>query len=295
MSVSRGLLSMTGFGEASTPYPLDKYRLSAKSLNHKNLEVILNFPKEWEHLEVATRRMAASFLTRGRVEITVSRSPQQQMTSTPISAEKATAIYIELSQIKDALGLREPVTLTHILTVMTRDGNIPPPPVDPEVAMGTIGELLRKLKASREDEGQALTKVIDGLLLEINEYLRLIGLTRPKAIEETKAAFAKKISSLLQQTTILDAGKKVEEEALLYLSKKDNEEEWQRFNIHMQRFRQDMDSGGAIGRSLDFLAQEMQREISTFITKEANPLVFQPAMAIRTILTKLKEQIQNVE
>jgi uncharacterized protein (TIGR00255 family) len=286
---------MTGFGEASTPYPLDKYRLSAKSLNHKNLEVILNFPKEWEHLEVATRRMAASFLTRGRVEITVSRSPQQQMTSTPISAEKATAIYIELSQIKDALGLREPVTLTHILTVMTRDGNIPPPPVDPEVAMGTIGELLRKLKASREDEGQALTKVIDGLLLEINEYLRLIGLTRPKAIEETKAAFAKKISSLLQQTTILDAGKKVEEEALLYLSKKDNEEEWQRFNIHMQRFRQDMDSGGAIGRSLDFLAQEMQREISTFITKEANPLVFQPAMAIRTILTKLKEQIQNVE
>jgi len=286
---------MTGFGEASTPYPLDKYRLSAKSLNHKNLEVILNFPKEWEHLEVATRRMAASFLTRGRVEITVSRSPQQQMTSTPISAEKATAIYIELSQIKDALGLREPVTLTHILTVMTRDGNIPPPPVDPEVAMGTIGELLRKLKASREDEGQALTKVIDGLLLEINEYLRLIGLTRPKAIEETKAAFAQKISSLLQQTTILDAGKKVEEEALLYLSKKDNEEEWQRFNIHMQRFRQDMDSGGAIGRSLDFLAQEMQREISTFITKEANPLVFQPAMAIRTILTKLKEQIQNVE
>ncbi len=294
MSVSRGLLSMTGFGEASTPYPLDKYRLSAKSLNHKNLEVILNFPKEWEHLEVPTRRMAASFLTRGRIEVTVSRLPQQ-MTSTPISQEKATAIFIELSQIKDALGLREPVTLTHILTVMTREGNIPPPPVNPESAMETIGELLQKLKVSREEEGQALTKVIEGLLLEIDEYLGLIGLIRPKAIEETKNAFAAKISNLLHQTSVLDAEKKIEEEALLYLSKKDNEEEWQRFNIHIQRFRQDMDSGGAIGRSLDFLAQEMQREISTFITKEANPLVFQPAMAIRTALTKLKEQIQNVE
>jgi len=285
---------MTGFGEASTPYPLDKYRLSAKSLNHKNLEVILNFPKEWEHLEVPTRRMAASFLTRGRIEITVSRLPQQ-MTSTPFSLEKATAIFIELSQIKDALALREPVSLTHILTVMTREGNIPPPPVDPEVAMSTLGELLKKLKGSREDEGQALTKIIEALLLEIDEYLGLIGLTRPMAIEETKKAFVTKISNLLQQTTTIDAGKKIEEEALLYLSKKDNEEEWQRFNIHMQRFRQDMDSGGAIGRSLDFLAQEMQREISTFITKEANPLVFQPAMAIRTTLTKLKEQIQNVE
>ncbi len=285
---------MTGFGEASTPYPLDKYRLSAKSLNHKNLEVILNFPKEWEHLEVPTRRMAASFLTRGRIEVTVSRLPQQ-MTSTPISQEKATAIFIELSQIKDALGLREPVTLTHILTVMTREGNIPPPPVNPESAMETIGELLQKLKVSREEEGQALTKVIEGLLLEIDEYLGLIGLIRPKAIEETKNAFAAKISNLLHQTSVLDAEKKIEEEALLYLSKKDNEEEWQRFNIHIQRFRQDMDSGGAIGRSLDFLAQEMQREISTFITKEANPLVFQPAMAIRTALTKLKEQIQNVE
>ena len=286
---------MTGFGEASTPYPLDKYRLSAKSLNHKNLEVILNFPKEWEHLEVPTRRMAASFLTRGRIEVTVSRLPQQ-MTSTPISQEKATAIFIELSQIKDALGLREPVTLTHILTVMTREGNIPPPPVNPESAMETIEELLQKLKVSREEEGQALTKVIEGLLLEIDEYLGLIGLIRPKAIEETKNAFAAKISNLLlHQTSVLDAEKKIEEEALLYLSKKDNEEEWQRFNIHIQRFRQDMDSGGAIGRSLDFLAQEMQREISTFITKEANPLVFQPAMAIRTALTKLKEQIQNVE
>jgi uncharacterized protein (TIGR00255 family) len=285
---------MTGFGEASTPYPLDKYRLSAKSLNHKNLEVILNFPKEWEHLEVPTRRMAGSFLTRGRVEITVSRL-QQQMTSTPISPEKATAIFIELSQIKDALSLREPVTLAHILTVMAREGNIPPPPVDQEVAMTTIGELLRKLKGSREDEGQALTKVLEGLLGEIDEYLGLIELIRPKAIEETKKAFASKISHLLQQTSVVDAGKKIEEEALLYLSKKDNEEEWQRFNIHMQRFRQDMDSGGAIGRSLDFLAQEMQREISTFITKEANPLVFQPAMAIRTTLSKLKEQIQNVE
>ncbi|MHB1756133.1 MAG: endoribonuclease YicC domain-containing protein [Leptospirillum sp.] len=285
---------MTGFGEASAPYPLDKYRLSAKSLNHKNLEVILNFPKEWEHLEVPTRRLAASFLTRGRIEVTVSRLPHQ-MASMPISPEKATAIFIELSQIKDALGLREPVTLTHILTVMTREGNIPPPSVDTEAAFGSIEELLRKLKSSREEEGQSLSKVIDGLLTEIDEYLRLIGLIRPKAIEETKKAFATKIANLLQQTNVLDAGKKVEEEALLYLSKKDNEEEWQRFNIHMQRFRQDMESGGAIGRSLDFLAQEMQREISTFITKEANPLVFQPAMAIRTTLTKLKEQIQNVE
>ncbi len=286
---------MTGFGEASTPAPLDRYRLSAKSLNHKNLEIILNFPKEWEHLEVPARRLAGAILTRGRVEMTVSRLPQQMTTSTPVSPEKAASIFIELSHIKEALSLKEPVTLTHILAVMTREGNIPPPPVDAETAASAIEEVLKNLRTSREEEGEALTRVIEGLLGEIEEYLGLISLTRPKAIEETRKSFITKISGLLQHTGISDIGRKVEEEALLYLSKKDNEEEWQRFNIHLQRFRQDMESGGAIGRSLDFLAQEMQREISTFITKEAHPLVFQPAMAIRTTLTKLKEQIQNVE
>lgn len=143
--------------------------------------------------------------------------------------------------------------------------------------------------------GDDLYFVLEALLKEVEDSVQRVEIQRPRSLEAARTNFVKKMKEMVSDVQQPETSRRIEEEALFYLSKKDNEEEWQRFRIHLTRFRQDLTEGGSIGKSLDFLLQEMQREINTFITKEAQPDVFQPAMEIRNTLTRLKEQIQNVE
>lgn len=291
---SSKLNSMTGFGEHSTIAPLEGYRITIKSLNHRNLEIQTTLPREWDHLELAIRKLVSQSMQRGRIEISVSRidgSSKSAGTWLP----KALEAYEDLVRLQELLGMEDPVRLEHIIMYMSHERTPSSSPVELKYGLEGVSCALDSLLTSRKQEGEALGLVIEGLLEEIQESVRHIEIKRPTAAEKARDNFISRMKDLLADVQSHDTERRLEEEALFYLSKKDNEEEWQRFRIHLTRFRQDLSEGGPIGKSLDFLLQEMQREINTFITKESQPEVFQPAMTIRNTLTRLKEQIQNVE
>jgi uncharacterized protein (TIGR00255 family) len=288
------LYSMTGFGEYFTPAPIEGYRITAKSLNHRNLEVQVSLPREWDHLDLGIRKIVSQDIQRGRVEITVSRIDH------PTSRDggwlpKAIDAYRDLHVLKDMLGIPDPVTLDQVLMHLSHERSPSYQAIEPKDGLSSASQAVARLLESRKTEGRALGQVILDLANEVQDTVAQIERKRPRTLEKTHAQFVTKLKDLTRDVIAPDSERRLEEEALFYLSRKDNEEEWQRLKIHLTRFKQDLSEGGSIGKSLDFLIQEMQREINTFITKEAHPEIFQPAMGIRNTLTKLKEQIQNVE
>ncbi|AIA31777.1 endoribonuclease YicC domain-containing protein [Leptospirillum ferriphilum] len=293
MVANNKLNSMTGFGEYSTLPPLEGYRITAKSLNHRNLEVQTMLPREWDHLDLSIRKLVSQEFHRGRIEISVSRSDIAVNNSVWLS--KAMDAYTDLVRLHEFLGLTEPVRLEHILMHMSHERAPTSSPVDPKAGLAAVSSALLALAKSRQEEGDDLYFVLEALLKEVEDSVQRVEIQRPRSLEAARTNFVKKMKEMVSDVQQPETSRRIEEEALFYLSKKDNEEEWQRFRIHLTRFRQDLTEGGSIGKSLDFLLQEMQREINTFITKEAQPDVFQPAMEIRNTLTRLKEQIQNVE
>ncbi|MHB1927197.1 MAG: YicC family protein [Leptospirillum sp.] len=291
---SSKLNSMTGFGEHSTIAPVEGYRITIKSLNHRNLEIQATLPREWDHLELAIRKLVSQSIQRGRIEISVSRIDGSSK-NTGTWLPKALEAYEDLVRLQELLGMEDPVRLEHILMHLSHERAPSSSPVEMKYGLEAVSSALDLLLTSRKQEGDSLSLVIEGLLEEVQESVRHIEMKRPTAAEKARDNFINRMKDLLAEVQSHDTERRLEEEALFYLSKKDNEEEWQRFRIHLTRFRQDLAEGGPIGKSLDFLLQEMQREINTFITKESQPEVFQPAMTIRNTLTRLKEQIQNVE
>ena len=288
------LYSMTGFGEYFTPPPIEGYRITAKSLNHRNLEVQVSLPREWDHLDLGIRKIVSQEIQRGRVEITVSRI-DHSASGDAGWLQKALESYRDLFVLKDTLGVVEPVTLDQVLTHLSHERSPSYQPVEPKDGLSASNQAVSRLMESRMTEGRALGTIILDLANEIQDAVTSIERKRPRTLEKTRSQFVAKLKDLTREVIAPESERRLEEEALFYLSRKDNEEEWQRLKIHLTRFKQDLSEGGSIGKSLDFLIQEMQREINTFITKEAHPEIFQPAMGIRNILTKLKEQIQNVE
>ncbi len=293
MVANNKLNSMTGFGEFSTLPPFEGYRITAKSLNHRNLEVQTTLPREWDHLDLAIRKLVAQEIHRGRIEITVTRTDGAARNGNWLP--RAIDAYSDLIRLQEFLGLSEPVRLEHILMHLSHERPPLSSPVETKSGLTAVSTALASLVKSREEEGGSLLLVIKGLIKTVEESVHRVEIQRPRSAETARSIFMKKMKDMLSDVQQPETDRRIEEEALFYLSKKDNEEEWQRFRIHLTRFRQDLAEGGAIGKSLDFLLQEMQREINTFITKEAQPDVFQPAMEIRNTLTRLKEQIQNVE
>ncbi len=291
---SKTLNSMTGFGEHITLAPIEGYRITAKSLNHRNLELQITLPREWDHLELGIRRVVTQQIQRGRVEITVSRVDSNPGVNGGF-LQKGIESYQDLLLLKESLGIAEPISIEQVLLHLSHEKTPSYQPVDQNNGLLAVSVALDLLVKSRKIEGAALGEVIDLLAREVQEVVVQIERDRPNATEKTRAHFLSRLKELTQEFQSQDTERRLEEEALFYLSKKDNEEEWQRFKIHLTRFRLDLAEAGPIGKSLDFLLQEMQREINTFITKETQPGIFQPAMSIRNTLTKLKEQIQNVE
>ncbi len=282
--------SMTGFSEATLP---SGYRIQIRSWNHRSLEAIFRVPAEWEALEPAMRKLLSQRLFRGRVDVTVSRNEGSGRRLNSF-LEKGVRAYGNLTLLSQHLGLKEEVSLSHILAILATEGNPETPTLDETASLDHFVRTLEALLLSRQREGEELRLLLLDLLARIRTISDLMEERRKKAKKEIRRQFLERMKSYLKDLET-DPGKRLEEEALLYLAKKDNEEEWKRFHIHLAQAEREMEKGGLLGRSLDFLAQEMNRELTTYISKEPWPDLFQPAMEIRNILSSFREQVQNLE
>ena len=291
--------SMTGYGRAEVAGVRLSLSVECKSLNHRHLEIALRLPRALSALELDARRVIQGAVQRGRVEVSVSLATLEGAPSADLAINMAQArAYIDMARrAGDELKLGGIPTLQWMLEqpgVISREEQVPLSPEEgwPLLHDG-LAKALAELRARRDSEGAALDKELRALLAAMGEHVGVMAARGPAAAERKQQRLRERIQALLGATP-LDEGRLAAEVAM-WAEKSDITEELARLRAHVDEFARLLDEGGAVGRTLDFLIQEMNREVNTVGSKADDLELSQAAIAAKSTLEKLREQAQNIE
>jgi uncharacterized protein (TIGR00255 family) len=291
--------SMTGYGRAEATGARLALSVECKSVNHRHLDIALKLPRALGALEAETRRLIQSALTRGRIDVSVGLDPIGAGALTSLSVNVALAReYIEVTrQLAEKLNLEDGPTFGWLLEqpgVIAREAE---PLLSAEetwpVLEQALSRALGELQAHREAEGAALGKELLALLEGLGAHLDAIEELAPAAVERRAVRLRARIQSLLGEVA-LDEGR-IATEVAVWAEKTDISEELARLRAHLDQFALLLRSGGSVGRTLDFLAQEMNREVNTVGSKADDLEISQAVIACKSAIEKLREQAQNIE
>ncbi len=290
--------SMTGYGRGEAEAQGQKWTVELRSVNHRFLELSLNLPKHLWPLEDRFRKLIKSRIARGRVDMHLSwegtgeRGPSLRLDPGLVAEARAV-----LEELRAAGGLAEPLKLEHFLHfsefIVTRERET----LDLEATWALVSEAvdqaLTVLEKMRLAEGQALAGEMAGHLKSIRQEHRGIvtqAALLPQAWQERLSA---RLAELLQSGT-LDESRLAQEVALL-AERRDLSEELARLESHLAQFEETLAGQGPAGRKLEFLLQEMVREVNTIGAKAGDLVISQAVLTIKGALERLREQVQNIE
>jgi uncharacterized protein (TIGR00255 family) len=296
------LRSMTGFGKGEAQNELAHYSLQLKSVNNRFLELGLKLSTELWAFEGEARALLQAKLARGKVDMVWKDLPlPQAQASVGVDLEKAKAYQAALKQLGQDLGLPADLKLESIsrlpgvITAETEAGL----EGDEAAALRwaclkqALQQALDGMQASREREGAALEKELRSLL---DQALAAVDGIEQKS-HALQAGFAEKLKKRLgelMERLSPDDPRLVMEVALL-VDKADIREELVRFREHVAEFRRQFDLKEAVGKKLDFLSQELLREVNTMGSKSPEASLTQAVVGLKSIVERVKEQILNVE
>ena len=297
-----GLKSMTGYAQAHAVENGWSLRVSVRSVNHRFLDLHLRVPEGFELLEPRMRQMVRERLRRGHLDVTL-RYELAGPAAVGINQDVAAAYVQAAEALRQKFGIHAEPDMASILRL---PGVIGPPSaaLDTELARledtvaRCLGEALEKLDRMRAQEGEALRQEMAGRLASI---AGLAAKVAPLA-ERARPAFARRLElrlkDLLGETSIEPA--RLAQEAALAAERSDVSEELTRLASHVRQFESLLAGAADVGKKLDFLLQEMQREANTLLSKtpgtETEGLaITELALEIKSEIEKLREQVQNLE
>lgn len=299
------LRSMTGYGRGEARHQEASYEVEVRSVNHRFCDVSVQLPRWLKPLEQRVRRGVQEKLERGRFEVSVSVGyPALGGTESPEKKLKAdTALaktYVDLlKSMKKELGLSGKVDLGMLLqfrdVVKLEEREEDTETAWPGVA-SALGSALESLQVMRKAEGKALYEDIAGHLGSVQALLGEIRERQPDIVEEYRQRLRERAVQLLNEEGI--DPQRLEQEVVIYAERSDISEEIARLEGHIAEFRKLMDSDpaqGGVGRKLDFLLQEMTREVNTAASKASDVAVSHAAVNMKSELEKMRQQAQNVE
>ena len=291
--------SMTGYGRAEVAGVRLSLSVECKSLNHRHLDIALRMPRALSAFELDVRRMIQGAVQRGRIEVSVGVSPLEGAPASDLTINMAQArAYTALvRRAGDDLKLGGVPTLQWLLEqpgVITREEQTP---LSPEEGWPLLHDGLEKalaeLRARRDSEGAALDKELRALLAAMGEQVGVMAARGPAATERKQQRLRERVQALIGGTPLDEA--RLATEVAMWAEKSDITEELARLRAHMGELARLLDEGGAVGRTLDFLIQEMNREVNTVGSKADDLELSQAAIAAKSTLEKLREQAQNIE
>ena len=291
------LKSMTGFGHAEVSN--DQYRLSVevKSVNSRFLDLSIKMPKKFNALEANIRNTVKEYISRGKVDLFItyesfSEKGKALRLDLPLAKE-----YLEsMRTLVNALGVEDNVKVTNlaslpdvlVLSEESEDDDALWESLKPSL----IGALER-FAETRVMEGENLQKDLLGKLSEMEAIVNRIDARSPEITAAYEARLRAKVSELLEGTGIDEA--RIVQEVTIYSDKICTDEERVRLHSHIKNMRTKLQNGGLVGRELDFVAQEMNREANTTLSKANDLIVSEDAIGLKTLIEKIREQIQNLE
>jgi uncharacterized protein (TIGR00255 family) len=288
---------MTGFGVGRGRAGEEELTAELKAVNHKYLEVKVRLPRELQMLEPELQRQVKGVCTRGAVELSLRRTIPTATGSVPtVDAELARAWRRALAEVARATGLPDQVTAAEV-AAQTGVVRMEEPTVDgPAAARAAdlaVAEALAGLQAMREREGAALERDLRARLLRVEQLVRALVALAPRAVEEYRDRLAARLADLTGGTGVEPA--RLAQELALFAERTDIAEELTRLESHLGQFRTLLGSAEPAGRRLDFLLQEMNREVNTTGSKIQSGEASVRVVELKAELERIREQVQNVE
>lgn len=290
--------SMTGFGKAEAVFKNHRIEIEIKCQNHRFRDVILKLPKLLQPIEQEIRSAVCGEIQRGRIEVAIFWDRGQSENSFRLEPNfQFLSQYMGVvERIKKELGIPGEISIAELIREPEAISRVPeelePEEIGP-IVLECLVAAIKAANAMREKEGEFLREDFIGRLALINERLGVIE-ERAKLLPHTyKKRLMERVEALMAGLELDE--NRIEMEAVLIADRCDITEEIVRAKSHLGQFRELLDSQVPIGRKLEFLIQEIHREVTTMANKAQDSLVSQNCVDIKAELEKLREQSQNIE
>ena len=291
--------SMTGYGTATAQTETGRsYTVEIKSVNHRYCDVNVKLPGKLSFLDNDVKKMIKNRFQRGRFDVYIALDEFGRASKQVTFDKELAAQYVEkLQEIGSQLGLDcrlDVLSLTRLPEVL----KVEQAELDQEESKrqieGIMNEALERLDQMRIHEGQVLESDIVGYLEQIRTIVSTIAQQARTTPEQYKTALGERLKRLTDGVIEIDEAR-LAQEIVLFCDKIDISEEITRLNGHIDHFFHLLKEENEVGRKLDFLIQEMNREINTMGSKSNNVEIAKQVVEVKAILEKIREQLQNIE
>lgn len=291
--------SMTGFGSASQDIDACRVSVRIRTVNHRFLDLVLKMPEDLRDAELSLRQRVADQLHRGRVEIRIDIDDRRErpvdvhLNRLWVAALQKVANELEEESLELAnLGLSDLLRFPDALRITTEKNRS-----DSEVTkamMSTLDSALSDLQISRTGEGNKLKAVLADLLDSLASLVGEIDGTQAQVRSELESRLRQRLEQLAERSPGLEEERVAQEVAML-VERSDVREELDRLATHLEQFRISMEGEAPIGKKLDFIAQEILRELTTLGAKCRQAGVIQQHVDAKLLCEQIREQVQNIE
>jgi len=289
--------SMTGFGRGEAAGVRYVVRIELKAFNHRYLDIFLRIPKQYSQAEEVLRRVISERVSRGRIDAAVSVEEfEQKERNVQVNAPLLQGYVRALEGIKGLLGSDEAITLSQILT-LPGVLEVEEPECDWEDLQQVLGQAaaaaLDDLEQMRAAEGERLCADLREKIARIEGLLAQIAQIAPQVVEDYRERLSERLRDLLHGTTLTE--ERFMAEVALFADRCSIDEELVRLGSHTHQLKELLHSTQPVGRKLDFLIQEMNREVNTIGSKGSNVQIAGLVVELKSELEKVREQVQNIE
>ena len=289
--------SMTGFGRCEVAENNRKFTVEMKAVNHRYLDVNIKMPKKLNFFESSIRNELKNYISRGKIDLFITYEDLSENTSNVHYNQELAAEYLKyLRQMQQDFGLEDDIrvsTLSKYPDVFTMEEND-----------GDEEEIWKELKKALDGAAEMFvqSRIVEGenlkndLIAKLDNMLKLVDFIAersPQIIAEYRQKLQEKVKEMLGDNTV-DENRLVTE-VTIFADKVCVDEEMVRLRSHVETTKNALIAGGSIGRKLDFIAQEMNREANTILSKSNDLEISNCGIELKTEIEKVREQIQNIE
>jgi uncharacterized protein (TIGR00255 family) len=290
------VVSMTGFGRSSIGNGQINVNVEIKTVNHRFTEFYFRMPRQLLVLEEKIKKTMSEYFRRGRAEIFVTVDGDGLINrKLQLDWNLLDQFFSEMEKVKEKYGLDDKPSIgdiVHIENIFTVEEEHTDSSELEEVVLDAVRNAALQVKKMRMEEGQVLKADLEEQLKKISTIVEYVKEFAPNVIEAYKQRLQQKMneytSGLVDETRLLN-------EVAIFADKVDINEELTRLQSHIRQFTKTLEDEGLIGRKLDFLVQEMNREVNTIGSKANDATIAGSVVEMKSTLEKMKEQVQNIE
>ena len=283
---------MTAFSRIDVNSEFGSLIFELKSVNHRFIEINFKIPELFKKLELQMRDLLKEALVRGKVECSIIINENTVLSETKIDQAQLENYLDLIQKVKSKVGEPDKISITDVLNL---PGVLNQKPVESsgleKFCLEGFKETIKKLKEFREIEGKKLKKDITEKIKFIDVYLDSLEKELPRLLDLNRKRLEKRISDLAVQ---IDRDR-LDQEMVLLANRSDIDEEIVRLRSHSSEVIRLLNTDNAIGRKLDFLMQEMNREANTIGSKSLSEFTSKVAIELKVLIEQIREQVQNIE